>query len=179
MYVESLALKNFRNYKNLDINFSNGINILYGENAQGKTNILEALFIAATTKSHKNSKDKDIIEFGSEEAHIRVNLKKRDVGHRIDMHLRKNGAKGAAIDGISIKRSTELFGMINVIFFSPEDLSVVKNGPGERRRFMDMEMIQLDQVYLKYLADYQHLLNERNNLLYKLLGGENYISSVV
>lgn len=165
MYVESLALKNFRNYKSLDINFSDGINILYGENAQGKTNILEALFIAATTKSHKNSKDKDIIEFGSEEAHIRVNLKKRDVGHRIDMHLKKNGAKGAAIDGISIKRSTELFGMINIIFFSPEDLSVVKNGPGERRRFMDMEICQLSRLYYSNLLNYNKVLDQRNSVL--------------
>lgn len=165
MYVESLALKNFRNYKSLDINFSDGINILYGENAQGKTNILEALFIAATTKSHKNSKDKDIIEFGSEEAHIRVNLKKREVGHRIDMHLRKNGSKGAAIDGISIKRSTELFGMINIIFFSPEDLSVVKNGPGERRRFMDMEICQLSRLYYSNLLNYNKVLDQRNSVL--------------
>jgi recF protein len=165
MYVESLALKNYRNYKDLDIYFSDGINILYGENAQGKTNILEALFIAATTKSHKNSKDKDIIEFGSEEAHIRLNLKKRDVGHRIDMHLRKNNSKGVAIDGLSIRKSTELFGLINIIFFSPEDLSVVKNGPGERRRFMDMEICQLSRLYYSNLLNYNKVLDQRNNTL--------------
>ena len=109
MYIESLALKNFRNYKELDINFSKNINILYGDNAQGKTNILEAIYIAATTKSHRNSKDKDIISFGQEDSHIRLLLKKRDVGHRIDMHLRKNQTKGVAIDSIPIRRSTELF----------------------------------------------------------------------
>ena len=151
MYVDSLALKNYRNYEELDISFSDGINILYGNNAQGKTNILEALFIAATTKSHRGSKDKDIIKFENEEAHIRVNMKKRDVGHRVDMHLRKNGSKGVAIDGISIKKSTELFGMINMIFFSPEDLSIVKNGPGERRRFIDMEICQLSRIYYNNL----------------------------
>ena len=165
MYVDSLALKNYRNYESLDINFSNGINILYGENAQGKTNILEALFIAATTKSHKNSKDKDIILFGKDEAHIRLNLKKRDVGHRIDMHLRKNSSKGVAIDGISIKKSTELFGMMSIIFFSPEDLSVVKNGPSERRRFMDMEICQLSRIYYSNLLNYNKVLDHRNNVL--------------
>ena len=165
MYIESLALKNFRNYKELDINFSKNINILYGDNAQGKTNILEAIYIAATTKSHRNSKDKDIISFGQEDSHIRLLLKKRDVGHRIDMHLRKNQTKGVAIDSIPIKRSTELFGLINIIMFSPEDLSVVKNGPGERRRFMDMEICQLSRIYYSNLLKYNKVLDQRNNLL--------------
>jgi DNA replication and repair protein RecF len=165
MIIKSIEIENYRNYEKQNIIFDDKTNIIYGDNAQGKTNILEALFIAATTKSHKNSKDKDIIEFGSEEAHIRVNLKKREVGHRIDMHLRKNGSKGAAIDGISIKRSTELFGMINIIFFSPEDLSVVKNGPGERRRFMDMEICQLSRLYYSNLLNYNKVLDQRNSVL--------------
>ena len=118
MYIDSLALKNFRNYENLDIRFSENINILYGDNAQGKTNILEAIYLAATTKSHRGAKDKDIIKLGEEDSHIRVNLKKREVGHRIDMHLRKSKPKGVAIDGIPIRRSTELFGLINIIMFS-------------------------------------------------------------
>ena len=104
MYIDSLALKNFRNYENLDIRFSENINILYGDNAQGKTNILEAIYLAATTKSHRGAKDKDIIKLGEEDSHIRVNLKKREVGHRIDMHLRKSKPKGVAIDGIPIRR---------------------------------------------------------------------------
>lgn len=165
MYVESIALKNFRNYKELDINFSKNINILYGDNAQGKTNILEAIYIAATTKSHRNSKDKDIIEFGHDESHIRLILNKLDVSHRIDMHLRKNQSKGVAIDSIPIRRSTELFGLINIIMFSPEDLSVVKNGPGERRRFMDMEICQLSRIYYSNLLKYNKILDQRNNLL--------------
>ena len=165
MYVESLALKNFRNYEKLDIRFSDSINIIHGDNAQGKTNILEAIFMAATTKSHRNSKDRDIIRFGEEESHIRLNLKKRDVGHRIDMHLRKSKPKGVAIDGLPIKRSTELFGLINIIMFSPEDLSVIKNGPGERRRFMDMEICQLSRIYYSNLLKFNKVLDQRNNLL--------------
>ncbi|MCR5544457.1 MAG: DNA replication/repair protein RecF [Eubacterium sp.] len=165
MYIESLALKDFRNYEKLDINFSKNINILYGDNAQGKTNILEAIYISATTKSHRNSKDKDIIRFGKDDSHIRLNLKKREVGHRIDMHLRRNQTKGVAIDGIPIRRSTELFGLINIIIFSPEDLSIVKNGPGERRRFMDMEICQLSRIYYSNLLRFNKILDQRNNLL--------------
>ena len=165
MYVESLALKNFRNYETLDINFSDSINILYGDHAKGKTNILEARFIAATTKSHRNSKDKDIIAIGKEDSHIRLNLKKRDVGHRIDMHIRRAGTKGVAVDGIPIRKSTDLFGMINIIMFSPEDLAVVKDGPGERRRFMDMEICQLSRIYYGNLVRYNKILDQRNNLL--------------
>ena len=139
MFVDSLALKNFRNYENLDMKFSDKINILYGDNAQGKTSILEAIYLAATTRSHKKAKDKDIIKFGEDNSFIKLTVNKRDVKHRIDVNLKSVGNKGIAIDGIPIKRSTELFGLINIIIFSPEDLSIVKDGPGERRRFMDMK----------------------------------------
>ena len=165
MYVETLALRNFRNYEALDIIFSDKINILYGDNAQGKTNILESIYLSATTRSHKRAKEKDIIRFGEEESHIRLNIKKRDVGHRIDVHLKKIGNKGIAIDGIPIKKSTELFGLINIIIFSPEDLSVVKSSPGERRRFMDMEICQLSRIYYSNLSKYNKILDQRNNTL--------------
>ena len=165
MYVDSLALKNFRNYEKLEMHFSDRINIIHGDNAQGKTNILEAIYIAATTKSHRGSKDKDIIHFGCDDSHIRLNLSKRDVGHRIDMHLRRAKPKGAAVDGIPIRRSTELFGLINIIIFSPEDLSVIKNGPGERRRFMDMEICQISRIYYSSLLKFNKILDQRNNLL--------------
>lgn len=175
MYIESLALKNFRNYESLDIKFSDKINILYGDNAQGKTNILEAIYMSATTRSHKKSKDRDIVKFGENDSHIRVNVKKRDVGHRIDMHIRKSGPKGVAIDSIPIKRSTELFGLINIIMFSPEDLSVVKDGPGERRRFMDMEICQLSRIYYSNLSKYNKILDQRNNTLKSISFSKNNI----
>lgn len=165
MYIENLALNNYRNYDNAEITFSNGINILYGDNAQGKTNILEAIYMTATTKSHRGSKDKEIIEFGKDESHIRTDIKKNDIGHRIDIHLRKNKSKGIAIDMIPIKRSADLFGMINIILFSPEDLSIIKNGPSERRRFMDMELCQLNRIYYNNLSTYNKILNQRNNQL--------------
>ena len=146
MFIDKLALNNFRNYDEEEISFSEGINILYGDNAQGKTNVLEAIYMTATTKSHRGNRDKEIIQFGFDEAHIRADIKKNDIGHRIDMHLRKNKSKGVAIDMVSIKKSIQLFGLVNIILFSPEDLSIIKESPAERRRFMDMELCQLNKL---------------------------------
>ena len=165
MIIKSLELADFRNYDNLKIDFDRGTNILYGDNAQGKTNILEAIYVSATTKSHKGSKDKEIIGFGKEEAHIRTILEKDNAEYRVDMHLRKNRSKGIAIDGQKIKRASDLIGKLNVVFFSPEDLSIIKNGPSERRRFMDMELCQLDHIYLNSLSKYNKLVIERNKVL--------------
>lgn len=165
MVIRKLELKDYRNYESLNIEFDKGTNILYGDNAQGKTNILEAIFVAATTKSHKGSKDKDIINFDKEEAHIRTYLEKEGVQTRIDMHLRSNKTKGIAIDGQKIKKAADLLGLCNVVFFSPEDLSIIKNGPAERRRFVDMELCQLDSFYLYNLNHYNKIVNQRNKLL--------------
>ncbi len=165
MVIQSLELSNFRNYDSLFIEFDKGTNILYGDNAQGKTNILEAIFLSATTKSHKSSKDKDIVNFKEEEAHIRTLIEKDAIETRVDMHLRKNKSKGIAIDGIKIKKASELLGLLNVIFFSPEDLSIIKSGPSERRRFVDMELCQLDNFYLYNLNHYNKIVNQRNRLL--------------
>ena len=146
MYIESVQLKNFRNYDSLEVNFDQGTNIFYGDNAQGKTNILESLYLCGTTKSHKGSKDKEVIRFGEEDAHIRMMVKRNELSYKIDMHLRKNKAKGVAINGLPIKKASELFGVVNLVFFSPEDLNIIKNGPGERRRFLDLELCQLDSI---------------------------------
>lgn len=165
MIIKSLELADFRNYDSLHIAFDSGTNILYGDNAQGKTNILEAIYVSAITKSHKGSKDKDIIHFSKEEAHIRTYLEKDGIETRVDMHLRKNKSKGIAIDGQKIKKASELIGLLNVVFFSPEDLSIIKNGPAERRRFVDMELCQLDPFYLYNLNHYNKIVNQRNKLL--------------
>ena len=92
-------------------------------------------------------------------------VKKDELSYKIDMHLRKNKAKGVAINGLPIKKARELFGIVNLVFFSPEDLNIIKNGPGERRRFLDLELCQLDQIYLTDLAGYNHIVNQRNRLL--------------
>lgn len=165
MIIKSLEIADYRNYDSLHIDFSSGTNILYGDNAQGKTNILEAIYMSATTKSHKGTKDKDVVNFMKEEAHIRTYLEKEGIETRVDMHLRKNKSKGIAIDGQKIKKAAQLLGLLNVVFFSPEDLSIIKNGPAERRRFVDMELCQLDQFYLYNLNNYNKIVNQRNKLL--------------
>lgn len=165
MYIETVQLRNFRNYQDLELHLDQGTNIFYGDNAQGKTNILESVYLCGTTKSHRGSRDKEIIRFGEEEAHIRMKVMKDGLSYRIDMHLRKNRAKGAAVNGLPIHKARELFGIVNLVFFSPEDLNIIKNGPGERRRFMDLELCQLDQLYLTDLAGYNHIVNQRNRLL--------------
>ena len=169
MIIQSIELADYRNYEALTLEFDSGINILYGDNAQGKTNILEAVYMAATTKSHRSSKDKDIISFSAQEAHIRTYVEKEGVTTRVDMHLRKTGTKGIAIDGQKIKKAADLLGLCNVVFFSPEDLGIIKNGPSERRRFVDMELCQLDPVYLYNLNNYNKIINQRNKLLLSYL----------
>ena len=162
------------------MNFDEKINIIYGDNAQGKTNILESMYVCATSKSHRGSKDREIIRFYNDESHIKVNVKKNDMNYRIDMHLKKNKPKGIAVNGIPIKRAVELFGILNIVFFSPEDLNIIKNGPSERRRFIDMELSQLDKIYLDCLINYNKVVNQRNSLLkeYAFSGREDIISSL-
>ena len=165
MIIKSIELADYRNYDFLTMQFDRGTNILYGDNAQGKTNILESIFVSATTKSHKGSKDGEMIRFGKEEAHIRTYLEKEGAETRVDMHLRKSKSKGIAIDGQKVKKAAELLGLCNVVFFSPEDLGIIKNGPGERRRFVDMELCQLDSFYFYNLNNYNKIVNQRNKLL--------------
>lgn len=165
MIIKSIELKNFRNYDNLEISFDDATNILYGDNAQGKTNILESAYVSATTKSHKGSHDKEMIRFNEEEAHIRTIVQKKERDFQIDIHLKKNRAKGIAVNQVPIKKASDLFGILNIVFFSPEDLNIIKNGPAERRRFLDLELCQLDKIYLDDLTKYNKILKQRNTLL--------------
>ena len=169
MYIESMELKDFRNYELLSLKFDKGTNIFYGDNAQGKTNILEAVYLCGTTKSHRGSKDREMIRF---------HVNKGGISHRIDMHLKKNKAKGIAIDGIPIRKAKELLGIVNIVFFSPEDLNIIKNGPGERRRFLDSELCQLSKIYLSDLFHYNHILNQRNKLLKDIAQKESLKSTL-
>lgn len=165
MIIESIELKSYRNYDELHMDFSQGTNILYGDNAQGKTNVLEAVYVCATTKSHRGSKDREIIQFNRDESHIKLTIRKNDVPYRIDMHLKKNKPKGVAINGLPIRKASELFGIVNVVFFSPEDLNLIKNGPAERRRFIDLELCQLNRLYVHSLVQYNRIVSQRNMLL--------------
>lgn len=178
MIIKSLNLMNFRNYDNLNIDFDEKTNILYGKNAQGKTNILEAIYMCSTTKSHRGNKDKEIIKFKEEEAHVKLILEKNKANHRIDLHLKKNKTKGIAINGYPIKKHGEIFGLLNIVFFSPEDLEIIKKGPGERRRFLDTELCQINKLYLHNLINYNKVLVQRNNLLKQIPKNKNLIDTL-
>lgn len=165
MYIKSIDLKNYRNYEHIHIDLEKGVNIFYGENAVGKTNILESIYICSTTKSHRGNKDKEIIKFENTDAHIRLLFNKNEIDYQIDMHLRSDKPKGIAVNGVKLKKAAELLGIMNIILFSPEDLSIIKNGPSDRRKFVDTELCQLDKVYLYNLTNYNKIINQRNNLL--------------
>ena len=167
MVIKSLKLKNYRNYDLLDLNFD-----------PRKTNILEALYLSGTTKSHRGTKDRDIIQFGYDESHIETIVEKRGVCFQIDMHLKKNSPKGIAIDKIPIRKAGELFGIVHFVFFSPEDLNIIKEGPAGRRRFIDLELSQLDKIYLSNLSNYNRIINQRNSLLKDIYGQKNLIETL-
>ncbi len=169
MVVKELTLKQFRNYESESIVLTPGINIFYGDNAQGKTNLLEGICYCATGKSHRTSNDKECIRHDAEEALIRIVYEVRGKEEKIEIRLKKSGHKTILVNGFPSKRS-ELIGRFHVVVFSPEDLSLVKNGPQYRRKFMDMELSQVDAVYLHDLQQYYHVLRQRNQLL---KSGEN------
>lgn len=168
MYVKKISLKNYRNIERLELELKNGVNIFYGSNAQGKTNLLESIYIGATGRSHRTHKDKELIKFDKEEAHIRLEIQNDKVSDRIDIHLKKESKKGIAINNIPINKLGELFGYLNVVIFSPEDLSLIKQGPQERRKFIDMELCQINNIYYYNLSQYYKVLKQRNTLLKKI-----------
>ncbi len=178
MVIKSLKLKNYRNYELLDMTFDSKTNILYGDNAQGKTNILEALYLSGTTKSHRGTKDRDLIQFGKEESHLETIVEKKGIEFQIDMHLKKNSPKGIAINKIPIRKASELFGIVHFVFFSPEDLNIIKDGPAGRRRFVDLELSQIDKVYLSNLSNYNRIINQRNSLLKELYHQEHLLDTL-
>ena len=165
MRVKSIQFENFRNYKKQEIKLDAGTNLIYGDNAQGKTNILEAVYVCGTTKSHRGGKDSEMVMFGEEESHLRMEIERDEVPYRIDMHLKKGKAKGIAVNGSPVRKASELMGLCHFIFFSPEDLGIIKDGPSVRRRFMDMELCQLNKSYVSSLSLYQKVLDQRNRLL--------------
>lgn len=164
MYIRELSLQNFRNYNYLNLVLHPGINVFVGDNAQGKTNILEAIYLCATARSHRTNKEKEVIQWEQSEAHIKLLIQKQFIEDQIDFHMDNRG-KGVAVNRMPIKRLGDLLGVLNVVMFSPEDLKMIKRSPGERRRFIDIELCQLDHIYYYGLQQYHKVLKQRNNLL--------------
>lgn len=169
MYIESLKLKNYRNITEAELLPNKKTSVLFGDNAQGKTNILESVYYCATGRSHRTSADKELVMFTKEQALIKLSIRD-DYGRldRIDINIKPNGKKSIVINGMPVKRIGELLGTLNVVIFCPENLQLIKSGPGERRRFIDMEMCQIDKLYYYNLKQYYKVLKQRNNLLKKI-----------
>ncbi|MGI6113674.1 MAG: DNA replication/repair protein RecF [Mahellales bacterium] len=165
MHIEFLKLVNFRNYENLRLDMIPGLNILVGNNAQGKTNILESIFFSCTGKSHRTSKDKELIRINEQECFILTELQREEGKSIIEIKLNQRGKKIIKVNGVAIRRLMELMGNLNVIIFSPEDLKLVKEGPRERRRFIDIQLCQMKPRYLYNLQQYNRILQQRNMLL--------------
>ncbi|WP_156627821.1 DNA replication/repair protein RecF [Clostridium tertium] len=165
MFIKKIQMLNYRNYKSLNITLGKNVNVFMGDNAQGKTNILEAIYYCAFAKSHRTSKDKELINWDSENAYISVLVGKDRLDKNIDINILKDGRKAIRINKIKVSKIGELFGNFNVVMFSPEDLRIIKDSPGVRRRFIDMELCQLNSKYYYNLVQYNKILNERNVLL--------------
>ncbi len=165
MYISSLSLKNFRNYVDSVIEFSPHTNLIYGNNAQGKTNILEAVYLFAQGRSHRTRIDKELIRFESDFAEIAINFHDSARDYTACMRFFKNGKKSVKINNVPIKKLSQLMSYLNVVMFSPEDLNLVKGAPSCRRRFCDSAISQLHAKYLSELIDYNKVLAQKNTLL--------------
>lgn len=167
MFIKNLSLINFRNYDELNIELSSGVNIFIGDNAQGKTNVIESIYYCSLGKSHRTSKDKELINWNKEDAYIKSFVVTERLDKKIEIKIFKDGKKGININSIKIKKISELIGVFNVVIFSPEDLKIVKDSPSYRRRFLDIELSKLDSKYYYNLVQYNKVLDEKNALLKK------------
>lgn len=165
MFIKRLQMLSYRNYNALDISLCPNVNVFMGDNAQGKTNILEGIYYCAFARSHRTSKDRELINWNAEHALLSVTVGRERLDKRIDISILKDGKKAIKINKIKINKIGELFGNFNVVMFSPEDLKIIKDSPGVRRKFIDMELCQLNSKYYYNLVQYNKVLNERNSVL--------------
>ncbi|WP_163195813.1 DNA replication/repair protein RecF [Clostridium thermarum] len=165
MHVKYLQLINYRNYKELFIELNENVNVFIGDNAQGKTNVLESIYYSSFGRSHRTNKDKEIIKWNENEAYIKLHVVRERLDKKIEIKILKEGKKAISINSIKINKISQLLGNCNVVMFSPEDLKIVKESPGHRRRFLDMELCQLDAAYYYSLVQYNKVLLERNTVL--------------
>lgn len=170
MFLESIKLVNYRNYDHADAVFSKGMNVFIGENAQGKTNLMESIYVLAMTRSHRTSNDKELINWTTEFTKIKGRIQKRQAHFPMEIIVSKKG-KIARLNRLEQKKLSSYIGHFNVILFAPEDLSLVKGAPSIRRKFIDMELGQMNRLYLHHLVEYQRMLKQRNQYLKQLSTG--------
>ncbi|ARC70413.1 DNA replication/repair protein RecF [Bacillus paralicheniformis] len=167
MYIQNITLSSYRNYERLDLQFENKVNVIIGENAQGKTNLMEAIYVLAMAKSHRTSNDKELIRWDEDYAKIEGRVIKKNGSVPIQLVISKKGKKGK-VNHIEQQKLSQYVGAVNTIMFAPEDLNLVKGSPQVRRRFLDMEIGQVSPVYLHDLSLYQKILSQRNHFLKQL-----------
>ena len=163
MYIEKIKLQNFRNYEQLELDLNKNINIIYGNNAQGKTNILEAIFLSSFGKSFRTKKEKEMIKFNEQSALVEIFYQKKDRDGKVKIEI--GNKKQISLNGIKLKKLSELLGNINIVIFTPDDINILKDGPAGRRRFLDMMIGQLRPNYVYNLNMYLKTIEQRNNYL--------------
>ena len=165
MYIKNIELKNFRNYDNQSIDFINGINLFVGDNANGKTNIIESIYVSAFGKSYRTTKDIELIKFDKEYSRVELNYSKDDINKKIEVFIDLSNKKYIKQDEIKIKKLSEHVGEILIVIFSPDSLDIVKGSPAKRRSFIDMICSQLSKSYFINLQEYLKCLKIKNTLL--------------
>lgn len=165
MYIKKLAIKNYRNYSDLSISLSKNVNVFTGDNAQGKTNILESIYYCSLGRSHRTSKDKELIKWNEGYGEIVLDVARERLDKKIDIKFSREGKKSITINSIRLRKISELIGVFNAVIFSPEDLKVVKESASFRRKFLDIELSKLKPKYYTTLVSYNKVLSERNTVL--------------
>ncbi|WP_334072710.1 MULTISPECIES: DNA replication/repair protein RecF [Paenibacillus] len=178
MFVKSISLANYRNYEALSLGSFGSVNLMIGRNAQGKTNLLEALLVLALTKSHRTAKDKELISFGSAQATVWAEVERKYGTVGLELRFSQQG-KRAKLNGLEQRKLSDFIGALNAVMFAPEDLEIVKGTPGVRRRFLDMEIGQVQPSYLFHLQQYQKVLVQRNNLLKQAWGAGPEVTTML
>lgn len=165
MFIHQLSLKNYRNYKSLDLKFNKHVNIILGENAQGKTNLVESLYVLGFGKSFRTTQDKDLIMMSESFTHVSANITKKDRELKIDFKYNQQNKKEIKVNDVPLLKLSELIGELNIVIFSPEDLQLIKGSPALRRKYIDKSISQIYPYYYSLLIDYNKVLKQRNNLL--------------
>lgn len=167
MVLKKISLENYRNYTQQTIEFNENLNFFIGKNAQGKTNLLEAVYYLSTGRTFRNNKDQELINWKKDHFRISCDLYKENINReiQIDIFYDRKGNKQIKINGVKYRKISNLFGLFYVIIFNPDDLSIVKGGPGERRKYIDLEISQIVKGYYQILINYNKILHQRNNLL--------------
>jgi len=172
MYINKILLKNYRNIEKTYLNLNPNLNIFIGNNGQGKTNLLESVYLIATTESHRTNRDSELINWDKDKALIQLKLLKKDYDLTISYEIEGRN-KSIKINNNPLEKISDLVGNLNVILFSPEDLKIIKGGPSNRRKFLDLEISQVNPYYYHLLKEYDHIIKQRNNLLKKMYYQKN------